>query len=247
MAKKYASAALWQALWHRKDGRTPWIKRIFVTLFVLFVPLPILYLAIFRFLPVPTTPQILLDLVTLQDVHQSWRDIDAMSPYLKRSVIASEDDKFCTHHGFDWDNIEKAMQSHDNNPKKHLRGASTVSQQVARTLFLGPIRSWVRKGLEAYFTVLIEAMWPKKRILAAYLNLVDWGNGNYGADAAAQSYFGVSSAHLTKTQAARLATILPSPDKWSADHPGRYVAKRSQVIKGRAVEVVRDNLDWCVK
>jgi monofunctional glycosyltransferase len=233
--------------WFREDERTPWLRRTLSVLFALLVPLPVIYLLIFRFVPVPGTPQMLLKLVTLQEVHYSWQSYDDISPALKRSVIGSEDQAFCTHHGFDFEDIEKAVKEHERHPKKHLRGASTISQQVARTLFLLPVRSWVRKGLEAWFTVLLEGFWPKKRIYTAYLNLVDWGHGNFGAEAAAEDYFGVAAADLTKEQAARLATILPNPDKWKAARPGRYVARRSKVVRGRAYEVSRDGLDWCIQ
>ena len=238
---------LFHRCWYREDERTPWLRRTMTVLFTLLVPLPVLYLIVFRFVPVPVTPQIILHFVTLQEVHHSWVDYRDIAPALKRSVIASEDQNFCIHHGFDWTNIEKAEADHQLHPDKPMRGASTISQQTARTLFLLPVRSWVRKGLEAYLTVLVEAMWPKERIYDAYLNLVDWGNGNFGAEAAAQSYFRVSASELTKTEAARLATILPSPDKWNAVHPGHYVARRSKVVRGRATEVRRDRLDWCVR
>lgn len=234
-------------MWHGKGGRTPWLTRIFIVLFTLFVPLPILYLLVFRFVPVLITPQMILYHVTGREVHYDWQEYRDISPTLKRSVIASEDQKFCSHHGFDMDSIEQTIESHDANPHKRMRGASTLSQQVARTLFLLPVRSWVRKGLEAYFTVLLEALWPKDRIYQAYLNLVDWGNGNFGAEAAAQAYFNEPASKLTKIQAARLATILPNPDVWRADKPGTFVAKRSKVIKGRAADVRRDDLDWCVR
>ena len=114
-------------------------------------------------------------------------------------------------------------------------------------LFLVPVRSWVRKGVEAYLTVLLEALWPKKRILEAYLNLVDWGHGNFGAEAAARAYFGIDAARLNRAQAARLAAILPDPDKWSAARPGPYVARRTETLIGQAAVVSRDNLDFCVK
>ena len=112
---------------------------------------------------------------------------DNISPYLGRAVIASEDQRFCSHHGFDWTSIDKAIAAHERGAR--LRGASTISQQTARTIFLLPIRSWARKGVEAWLTVMLEALWPKRRILTAYLNLVDWGHGNFGAEAAAQAYF----------------------------------------------------------
>jgi monofunctional biosynthetic peptidoglycan transglycosylase len=114
-------------------------------------------------------------------------------------------------------------------------------------LFLAPVRSYVRKGLEAYLTVMIEGLWPKKRILEAYLNLVDWGHGNFGAEAAARAYFHTSAAHLTANQAARLAAILPDPTKWNAAAPGPYVAGRARVLLGQADVVSRDGLDSCIK
>ena len=233
--------------WNGTGERRPWGRRIAAILFAVALPVPVLLLLLFRFVPVPGTPQMVADLVTLQPVHYYWRPYDEISPALARAVIGSEDQDFCNHHGFDWKDIHDALKEHERHPKKHLRGASTISQQVARTLFLLPVRSWVRKGAEAYLTVLVEALWPKKRILTAYLNLVDWGHGNYGAEAASQAYFHVSAAGLSKSEAARLATVLPDPDKWRAAQPGRYVARRSVTVQGRAWEVTRDSLDWCVK
>jgi len=238
---------LWRWLWHGRGERKPWVRRVLFVLFVLFLPAPIVLLLFFRFVPIPGTPQMLLDLITLQPVHYSWRSYDEISPDLGRAVIGAEDQNFCGHNGFDWKGIEKAMDDHKRHPNKPLRGASTISQQTARTLFLVSARSWVRKGMEAYLTVMIEALWPKKRILTAYLNLVDWGHGNYGAEAAAESYFGTDASHLTRAQAARLAAVLPNPDHWRADHPGRYVASRSTHLSGQASNVMTDGLDWCVK
>jgi monofunctional biosynthetic peptidoglycan transglycosylase len=229
-------------VWNGKGKRKPWLRRIVIVLFVLLVPLPLAYLAIFRFVPIPGSPQMLGYLITGQEVHQSWRSIDSMAPGLKHAVIGSEDQAFCTHNGFDWEDIELAMKQHD--AGKKLRGASTISQQVARTLFLAPIRSWVRKGAEAYLTVLVEFVWPKKRILEAYLNLVDWGHGNFGAEAAAQAYFHTSAARLTTAQAALLASVLPSPDKWRATKAGK---RRMSRAMARTKEVTRDDLDWCVR
>lgn len=238
------------ALFGRKDGRPQsrvglWLRRILATLFVLLVPAPILLLLVFRFLPVPGTPDMLVSLIKGQNVRHEW--VDDISPRLERAVIAAEDQNFCRHNGFDWAAIEKAVQDHRRHPRKPLRGASTISQQTARTLFLGPMRSWVRKGLEAYLTVLIEALWPKQRILDAYLNLVDWGDGIYGAEAAARAYFGTDAASLSTAQAARLAAILPNPHKWRAVRPGRYVARRSAALVGRSAMVVRDGLNACLR
>ena len=239
--------ATWRAVWHRADGRVPWIKRTLAVIFFFLFPAPVILLLLFRFLPIPFTPQMALDAVTLQPVRYSWRSYDEIAPALGRAVIGAEDQNFCTHHGFDWKGIEDALKKHERHPNKPLHGASTISQQTARTLFLVSARSWIRKGVEAYLTVLIEFLWPKKRILTVYLNLVDWGHGNYGAEAAAVSYFGTHAAHLTKAQAARLAAVLPNPDHWRADHPGRYVAGRSLHLRGQAANVATDGLDWCVK
>jgi monofunctional biosynthetic peptidoglycan transglycosylase len=232
-------------IWFGSGTRRPWIRRIVAVLFVFALPLPVLLLLIFRFVPIPGTLEMLLHLMTFQPVHYSWSD--EISPKLARAVIAAEDQNFCSHNGFDWKGIDKAVEEHDRHPEKPLRGASTISQQTARTLFLVSTRSWVRKGAEAYLTMLIEALWPKKRILTAYLNLVDWGHGNYGAEAAAQAYFHKSASALSREEAAQLAAVLPNPDHWRADHPGRYVAGRSVHLRGQELSVVDNGLDWCVK
>jgi monofunctional biosynthetic peptidoglycan transglycosylase len=214
-------------------------------LFVVLVAAPVLALLIFRTLPLPGTPQMLWSLAEGKGAHYAWAD--NIAPVLGRTVIGSEDQNFCSHHGFDWDEIDKAVAAHERHPQRRLRGASTISQQTARTLFLGYRGGWVRKGAEAYLTVLLEALWPKKRILEAYLNLVDWGHGNFGAEAAARAYFHTGAAALTRNQAARLAAILPDPDKWSASAPGPYVAGRVGTLIGQAAVVTRDGLDSCVK
>ena len=222
-----------------------WLWRSLLTLFVLLVPAPILLLLVFRFVPIPGTPEMLVSLAMGKGAHYQWSD--DISPRLERAVIGAEDQNFCTHNGFDWDAINKAMEDHKRHPGKPMRGASTISQQTARTLFLVPMRSWIRKGLEAYLTVMLEALWPKKRILTAYLNTVDWGDGIFGAQAAAQDYFGTEAASLSGAEAARLAAILPNPHKWKAAHPGRYVARRAGMLQGRERMVVRDGLNFCVK
>jgi monofunctional glycosyltransferase len=234
--------ALFHRLWNGKGPRKPWLRRALLVIFAFLVPLPLVYLVIFRFVPVPLTPQMAGDLITFQDVHQSWRSIDAMPATLKQSIIGSEDQNFCTHHGFDWEDIELAMQERAKG-KRH-RGASTISQQVARTLFLTPARNWVRKGAEAYLTVLVEFVWPKKRILEAYLNLVDLGHGNYGAEAASLAYFRVPVSGLTPSQAARLASILPNPDKWKATRAGK---RRLSRAFARTHEATENGMDWCVR
>ena len=225
-------------------GRS-WLWKLAVALFMLLILGPVAMLLIFRALPIPGTPQMLLSLIEGKGAHYAWRD--DISPRLARAVIAAEDQNFCTHHGFDWAAIDKAVEEHRRHPNKPARGASTISQQAARTVFLVPLRSWVRKGLEAGLTVEMEFLWPKKRIMTAYLNTVDWGDGIFGAQAAAQQYFGTDAADLTTAQAARLAAILPNPHKWKAAHPGRYVASRTHLLQGRSVMVTRDRLNFCVQ
>ena len=240
-AEKFA-----KRLWRGK-GWLAWVRRIAVIVFILLVPAPILSLLLFRFVPVPFTPQIAIVFLSGDPVRYAWRDAGAISRTLGKAVIAAEDQNFCHHHGFDWKSIDKAIEAHERHPRKRLRGASTISQQAARSLFLMPARSWVRKGLEAYLTVLMEFLWPKQRILTAYLNLVDWGHGNFGAEAAAESYFGKPAAALTAKEAARLAAILPNPDDWHAVRPGPYVKRRTGILLARAHTVTRDDLDVCVR
>ena len=225
-------------------GRS-WLWTLGAVLFVLLVAAPVLLLLLFRSVPPPGTPEMLLSLAEGKGAHYSWSD--RIAPALERTVIGSEDQNFCSHHGFDWGQIDKAVADHERHPARHLRGASTLSQQTARTLFLAYQGGWIRKGLETYLTVLIEGLWPKQRILTAYLNLVDWGHGNFGAEAAARAYFHSSAAALSRNQAARLAAILPDPDKWSAASPGPYVAERARFLMGQASVVTRDGLDFCVR
>lgn len=231
--------------WSGGDGNTPWLRRLLAVFFAFLVPIPILLILLFRFVPVPFTPQMLIPLFKGEAVHYRWRELDEMAPTLERAVIASEDEDFCSHNGFDWKGIDKALKAHERG--RRLRGASTISQQTARSLFLVPARSWIRKGVEAYLTVLLETLWPKKRILTVYLNLVDWGHGNFGAEAASKAYFHKPAASLSRRDAARLAVVLPDPDVWRASRPGPYVAARTDTILARMGEVSRDGLDRCVK
>ena len=224
------------------------IARFFRTLLslVLIVGLvgPVMVVLVYRFVPPPITILMVQRTVEGQGFARRWRPIDDMSNALPRAVIAAEDAKFCQHHGFDFSAMEKALAH--NETSKRIRGGSTISQQTAKNVFLWPDRSYVRKGLEAYFTALIELLWGKKRIMEVYLNSVEWGPGIYGADAAARKNFGVGADKLTPTQSARLAAILPSPLKWRAAAPGPYVRKRSGKIGAAAGTVRRQGMDDCV-
>lgn len=161
-------------------------------------------------------------------IRYQWVDWEAISPQLPLAVVAAEDQKFPRHAGFDFDSIGKALER--NRQGGRLRGASTISQQVAKNLFLWPGRSYVRKGLEAYFTVLLECLWPKKRILEVYVNIAEFGDGIYGVHAAAESVFGKKPAELTNWDAALLAAVLPNPKVLKARKPSAYVKERRRWI-----------------
>jgi monofunctional biosynthetic peptidoglycan transglycosylase len=158
-----------------------------------------------------------------------WRDLDRIAPSLPLALVAAEDQNFPVHHGFDFKAIEKARRNNARGRK--VRGASTISQQVAKNLFLWSGRSWVRKGIEAWYTVLIEALWPKQRILEVYANIAEFGDGVYGAQAAARSFFGKDASRLSPAECARLAAVLPNPRRYNARYPGPYVQRRSNGIQ----------------
>ena len=212
------------------------LRNIALALFIVLVAGPIVAVVLYRFIPPPVTPLMVIRAVEGRGLDHRWRAIDDVSPALPRALIAAEDAKFCDHRGFDFDALYKAYENNESGRK--IRGGSTISQQTAKNVFLWPGRSYLRKGLEAWFTVLIETFWGKKRIMEVYLNSIEYGSGIYGAEAAAKRYFGVGADQLTQAQAARLAAILPSPLKWKVIKPGKYVAKRSKKI-GRASGAVR--------
>jgi len=222
------------------------VRRLVLALLVAAVVGPPLATLIYRIVPPPITILMIERLLQGKGMDQRWRPLSAIAPDLPQAVIAAEDARFCEHHGFDFQAMEAAARSNERRPGK-VRGGSTISQQTAKNVFLWPSRDYVRKGLEAWFTVLEEAFWGKRRILEVYLNVVEWGPGIYGAEAASQRYFRRSAATLTPDEAARLAAILPSPLKWKAVKPGRYVQKRSAKIGARAAIVREDDLAWCVR
>jgi monofunctional biosynthetic peptidoglycan transglycosylase len=221
------------------------VRLAFVFLVIFGLVGPILAVAVYRFVPPPITYLMVERTVEGRGFDRRWKPIERISPTLVRAVIAAEDARFCEHHGFDIDAMEKAMRNNERRPGR-IRGGSTISQQTAKNVFLWPDRSYVRKGLEAYFTVLIETMWGKRRIMEVYLNSIEWGPGVYGAEAAAQANFRVGAAALSPAQAARLAAILPSPLKWRAAAPGPYVRKRSGKIGAAAGTVRREGSAACV-
>jgi monofunctional biosynthetic peptidoglycan transglycosylase len=193
------------------------VKRLAIGFIAIFVALPVVLIGLYGIVPPPVTPLMVIRLFQGEGLTWDWVSLEAMSPDLPAAVIAAEDNNFCRHEGFDWEQIEKALETYEDGGR--LRGASTIPQQTAKNLFLWPDRSFVRKGLEAYLTVLLEFLWSKKRILETYLNVVEWSGGVYGAEAAAQHYFGKPAADLTQREAALLATVLPNPRERSASNP----------------------------
>ncbi len=206
---------------------------------------PVAVVAIYRFIPPPMTYLMVERMFEGHGFDRRWVPLKRISPQLVRSVIGAEDAQFCRHHGFDWNAIDKAMAHNEERPGK-IRGGSTISQQTAKNVFLWPHRDYVRKGLEAWFTVLIETIWGKARILEVYLNSIEWGPGVYGAEAAAQANFHTSAANLSPAQAARLAAIIPKPLAWKAAKPGPYIQKRGGHIAAAAGTIRRDGLADCV-
>ena len=220
---------------------------LFLLLFGVTVAFPVLWVLAYRFVPPPVTSLMLIRLAEGRGLDYRWRGLNDISPILADSAIASEDARFCLHHGFDFTAMEKAMAHNDRRPGR-IRGGSTISQQTAKNVFLWPDRSYVRKGLEAYFTVLIEGLWGKKRIMEVYLNVVEMGPGYYGAEAASQIDFGHSARKMSASEAARLVSILPNPLKYNAVDPGAYVQRRAGKVAGQAGVVRRDaDLSGCIK
>jgi monofunctional biosynthetic peptidoglycan transglycosylase len=220
-----------------------WLKKIFRVLLyalLLFFITSFAYALYLRWFPPFTTPTIVMRALESKDSTKSWHGIDSrwrsyegISDNLKLAVIASEDQAFPTHYGFDYEAIQKAMKH--NFRSKRIRGGSTISQQVAKNVFLWQGRSWLRKGLEVYFTLLIETVWNKKRILQMYLNIAETGNGIFGAEAASERYFHKPAKDLSAQQAALIAAILPNPREYNAIKPSGFI-KRKQARILRAMQ-----------
>ncbi len=196
--------------------------------------LSILLVILYRFVPVPVTPLMIIRFAEQRKkdqkatIYHHWVPLEKISGNLKRAVVASEDQRFFEHRGFDHEQIKKARK--ENITRRRPRGASTISQQTAKNLFLWPRSSWFRKGLEAYFTFLIELLWSKERILEVYLNSIEMGKGIYGAEAVARLHFDTTPLKLTRSQAALVAATLPNPRRFSSRYPSAYILRRQQEI-----------------
>ena len=205
------------------------MKRFFRFLLKLILGLflfSIFMVVIYKWIPVPFTPLMAIRYFenTEEDIRHKWVPKEEISNNLKLAVIASEDQNFPNHNGFDYEAIKKAME--ENKKGRRVRGASTISQQTAKNVFLWPQRSWFRKGLEVYFTFWIELLWSKERILEVYLNSIEMGKGIYGAEAAARAWFGKSAENLSAYEAAAIAAILPNPRQYSARPASSYIQGR---------------------
>ena len=217
-----------------------WLLRVLTFLIVL----PPVLMLIYRYVPPPGTPLMAIRSVEGHPRHSRWVSAEDISPEMFRAVIASEDAKFCRHHGFDWQAMNEDFERYEEGVGK-LRGASTISMQTAKNLFLWPGRTFLRKGLEAPLTAEMELILPKKRIIELYLNIVEMGPGIYGVEAASQEAFRHSAKTLSRREAALLAAILPSPLKSSASHPSAYIQRRIGTIEARAEDVAFDRAKIC--
>jgi len=212
------------------------LKKLIRGIVVAFLASTILSVVALRFIPVWFTPLMFIrcfeqmkDGRELRMTHH-WISLSEMPESMPVAVIASEDANFYSHHGFDFKAIESAAKRNREHPEKHTLGASTITQQTAKNVFLWPDRSWVRKGFEAYFTALIELAWPKERIMEVYLNSIETGDGIYGVEAISRENWGLRASQITKEQCALIAATLPNPRKFSSKNPSKYMKKRQKRI-----------------
>lgn len=225
-----------------KKETTPFmnkLSRFLFKIFIWFLGISLFFVILFKFVPVPFTPLMVIRVIENKSVgneiyfSHDWEPIENISVNLQKAVIASEDGTFLSHHGFDFTAMQKAYKSNERG--RRIKGGSTISQQTAKNVFLWQGRSYVRKGLEAYFTVLIELIWGKERIMEVYLNSIEMGDGVYGAQAAAEHWYRKDASSLTPQQAAGIAAILPNPRKYSATSSSSYINNR----KSRIMRIMR--------
>ena len=216
-----------------------WLHRWSLRVFLVFIVVMTVWVGAYAIFPAPTTPYILSERIRLGEVERDWIPIENISVHLQRSAVAAEDANFCLHWGFDMAAIRSAIDA------GAARGGSTISQQTVKNAFLWHGRSWLRKALEAAITPLMEALWPKRRILEVYLNVAEFDEGVFGAEAAARHHFSVSASDLTPDQAARLAAVLPAPQARSASQPNQFVRDRARAIRDGAATIRADGRDAC--
>lgn len=209
----------------------PWLRRVAIALLVAFVALPLGLILLYRFMPPPVTPLMVIRLFEGQGFERDWVAWEQIAPQVRQAVVASEDNLFCSHSGFDWGSLEAAAKAYAAGDR--AGGGSTISMQTAKNLFLWPSRSVIRKALEVPLTAAIEVAWPKRRILEVYLNIAEWGPGIYGIEAAAQHYFKRAAKDLSTRQASQLVAVLPNPLEWRPTPASDYVARRAATIRTR--------------
>jgi monofunctional biosynthetic peptidoglycan transglycosylase len=212
----------------------------------LFIVVSILWVLLYTVVPPPVTFTMLGDLVSGRNLQKEWMPLARIDDDMKRAAIAAEDGKFCTHNGFDVDAIAAAMRSNASG-KRRIRGGSTISQQTAKNAFLWQGGGYFRKGLEAWFTLLVETIWSKDRIMEVYLNVAETGIGTYGVNAGAQRYFGKDASNLSRNEAARIAAVLPLPKERQAVTPTGFTRRYGNSIAARIRVVARDGLDGCLR
>ncbi len=217
-----------------------WARRILWRVLAIGFLLAVAWVALYRFVPPPGGIFMLQEYRRIGSVEREWVPMDRIAPVMARSVIAAEDANFCLHWGFDMAEIRKVIEAGS------TRGASTLSQQTAKNVFLWHGRAWSRKALESVFTLLIEGLWPKRRILEVYLNIAEFDDGVFGVEAAARHYFRTSAADLTPTQAARLAVMLPAPKSRDAANPTQFVRNRAASVLDGAATIARDGRADCI-
>ena len=208
------------------------IYKFFLKTILWLVTLSLIWVIVYKFVPVPFTPLMAIRSINSEKGYETkheWKSINEISKNLQLAVICSEDQNFLEHRGFDVKALKEAYL--ENQEGKRIRGASTISQQTAKNVFLWQGRTWLRKGLEVWFTFLIETLWTKERILEVYLNSIEMGNGVFGAETAANYWFNTSAKNLTRTQAASIAAILPNPRKYKANPSSQFIISRTNWIK----------------
>lgn len=210
-----------------------------------FVLITVAWVGIYRFVPVPFTWTMMGDVIAGRGVTKDWMPLSEMDPDMARAAIGGEDSRFCSHNGFDFKAMAGAAARNARGGR--IRGGSTISQQTAKNAFLFQGGGYVRKAFEAYFTVLIEALWPKRRIMEVYLNIAETGIGTYGANAGAIRYFNHDASKLTPTEAGRIAAVLPLPKKRAAIDPRGFVRKHGNTLSRRVSVVRNDGLDSCLR
>lgn len=215
-----------------KRQKKSWFFRFVFWTLVIVLLAPVGLIAAYRYVPPPVTPLMVIRTYQGEGLRKDWVPLNRISPNAVRAVIALEDANFCKHTGFDWDEVKDALSDHLKGGR--LRGASTISMQTAKNLFLWPGRDIARKAIEAPLTFLLEKLWTKRRILEVYLNVIEWGPGIYGIEAASRAYFKKSASRLTRREAGLLAAVLPNPRRWSPKRPTVYIEGRVQTAMARS-------------